>query len=152
MKETRKEQRLIIDWNKCVGCFACAAACPQKRIAFTDQDALRRFTAPSLCAEHCDACRKVCPVDAIALEPLGPDEPRPQPPEITWVLPLTRCRKCGAPFTTEKIRRRLSDTLTAVLGSTDLSFDRIPLCPPCRRDDEAHRVRAATRTLPVTLP
>jgi len=152
MKETPTDRRLRIDVDKCIGCFACAASCPEKRIVFKDEDALRRFAASSLCAAACDACRKVCPVNAIALEPLAPDAARPHPPEITWVLPLTRCRRCGKPFTTEKIRRRLSNQLAAVLGSTDFSFDWIPLCPPCRRDDEAHRVRAATRTLSNPLP
>uniref|UniRef100_A0A832EK51 4Fe-4S ferredoxin-type domain-containing protein n=1 Tax=Desulfacinum infernum TaxID=35837 RepID=A0A832EK51_9BACT len=152
MKETPTDRRLVINVDQCIGCFACAASCPEKRIAFQDQDGLRRFTAPGFCAAKCDACRKVCPVDAVALEPVDPDEARPDPLEITWVLPLARCRRCGEPFTTEKIRRRLSRQLAAALGSPDFSFDWIPLCPRCRRDDEAHRVRAATRTVPDPLP
>lgn len=152
MKETPTDRRLIIDLEKCFGCFACAAACPEKHIVFTDHEGLRRFRAPSLCSAQCDACRKACPVDAIVLEEVASEEPRPALIELTWGLPLTRCRTCGEAFTTEKIRRSLSDKLAAIVGSEDLSFDRIPLCPSCRRDDEAHRMRSSTRTLPDPLP
>lgn len=152
MKETRTVRRLLIDFEKCCGCFACAVACPEKRIAFSDQGSERHFSAPALCATECDACRTVCPVDAVGIEPVGPEALRPDPPPLTWSLPLTRCRRCGHPFTTERIRRMLREKLAVALGAADVPMEWIPLCPACRRDEEALRVRAATRTLADPLP
>ncbi len=151
MRETPTRQRLIIDFEKCCGCFACAAACPEKRIAFSDQGTERRFSAPGVCSGECETCRKVCPVDAIVLEPFPPEDDECHPPALTWTLPLVRCRRCGEPFTTEKIRRMTMEKLTMLLEAPDAVSDWVPVCLACRRIEEAHRVRTATRTLPDPL-
>ena len=56
--------QLTLDKNKCTGCGACVAACPQKARAITEGYAK---TEESLC-NQCGACLESCPNGAIAIE------------------------------------------------------------------------------------
>ncbi len=147
MKTPTQRQRLVIDVEKCCGCFACAVACPEKVIGFQDEGTQRLFSAPWTCGALCDACQKVCPVDAIVLKPLENSQESSVSLTFTWSMALMPCRKCGQAYTTEKLRRLLEERLKEHLESPELPPDWMPLCPPCRREEEAHRMRAATRTL-----
>lgn len=146
MSASVSRRRLAIDVDGCCGCFACAAACAEKFIQFQDEGHLRRYSALKTCAALCDACKRVCPVDAIDLLPDDGLEEPSTPASFTWSVALAPCRKCGQTYTTEKLRRLLVEKLQARLGSGTEPPDWIALCPVCRRDDEAHRLRAATRT------
>lgn len=146
MNGTRERRRLAIDVEKCCGCFACAAACPENFIRFEDKGPVRLYWASRTCAALCDACQRVCPVKAIDLQPEDGSEVSLATSQITWSVALTACRKCGKMYTTEKLRRLLAEKLQAHLESLATPPDWIPLCPECRRDEEAHRLRAATRT------
>lgn len=146
MTETLQRRRLVIDVEKCCGCFACAAACSENFIRFEDEGPVRIYWASRTCAAICDACQRVCPVKAIDLQPEDDSEESLTTSQITWSVALTACRKCGQMYTTEKQRKLLEEKLQAHLGPLDPPPDWIPLCPECRRDEEAHRLRAATRT------
>ncbi|MEJ5349248.1 MAG: 4Fe-4S dicluster domain-containing protein [Desulfosoma sp.] len=148
MKTPTQRQRLVINVEKCCGCFACVAACPEKGIAFHDEGTQRLFSAPWFCEALCDACQKVCPVDAIVLKPLEDSQESPVSMTFTWSISLMPCRKCGQPHTTDKLRRLLEEKLKELIESSEIPPDWMPLCPPCRREEEAHRLRAATRTFP----
>ena len=53
-----------VDADKCVGCGACAAACPVSCISEGDE---RFVIDPELCIE-CGACSATCPVNAPNLD------------------------------------------------------------------------------------
>lgn len=147
MVEPGKNRHLVIDVEKCCGCFACAAACPHQSIRFRDESSERIFSAPRLCSADCDACQKVCPVNAVALVPVPSVEASHAESAVLWSIPLARCRKCGHPYTTEKIRHLLAQKLSMEINIPDVPPAWISMCPACRREDEAYRLRAASRTL-----
>ena len=63
--ESQKSTRqLTLDKNKCTGCGACVATCPQN--ARTLEEGFPKVNA-ALC-KRCGACREACPGGAIALE------------------------------------------------------------------------------------
>ena len=63
--ESQKSTRqLTLDKNKCTGCGACVATCPQN--ARTMEEGLPKVNA-ALC-KRCGACLEACPGGAIALE------------------------------------------------------------------------------------
>ncbi len=57
--------RPVIDTSKCIGCGACATACPEHNvIGIINREAV--LVAPSKCIGH-GACKTACPFDAISL-------------------------------------------------------------------------------------
>ncbi|MBC7326969.1 4Fe-4S binding protein [bacterium] len=54
----------VIDYEKCVGCFACANFCPHG-VFSTDGDK-PEVVNPLACVEFCRGCQKICPQDAIS--------------------------------------------------------------------------------------
>ena len=55
----------VIDPSKCLGCAACARACPEKTVLGII-DGKAALIEPSLCVGH-GACQTACPTDAISL-------------------------------------------------------------------------------------
>jgi len=62
--------RLTIDEYKCIGCGACANACPPRCIIVTDPDQHTRVLEFFLerCT-YCGRCQEVCPEEAVKLTP-----------------------------------------------------------------------------------
>ena len=58
----------ITDYQKCVGCGACAGICPKSAITMTpdEEGFLRPSVAQDLCVE-CGLCQKTCPVESVTL-------------------------------------------------------------------------------------
>jgi len=52
----------VVDWRLCIGCGACAYACPQGRVSMTDvfDEGLRPYVDGGSCAD-CQDCLEVCP-------------------------------------------------------------------------------------------
>lgn len=57
--------RPVINENRCIGCAACLAACPEEGV-FAIVDFETRLADPSKCLGH-GACATACPTDAITL-------------------------------------------------------------------------------------
>lgn len=55
----------VIDPARCLGCAACARACPEKTVLGII-DGKAALIEPTLCVGH-GACQSACPTDAIAL-------------------------------------------------------------------------------------
>jgi formate hydrogenlyase subunit 6/NADH:ubiquinone oxidoreductase subunit I len=137
-------QQIHVDPDRCLGCFACASACPEQRITWEDREGSRRFRAPAVCAGDCTRCRDACPADAVRLEPMGETAGGPSEP-LSWSLPLARCRRCREPFTTQQILALLSRTMEATVGLPAGEADWPTCCPACRRDLESRRLLDAAR-------
>lgn len=54
----------VIDYEKCVGCFACANFCPHN--VFSKDGDKPQVVNPLSCVEFCRACQKICPAEAIS--------------------------------------------------------------------------------------
>ncbi len=68
-------QRLedITTWRLCLGCGACAAICPEKKVRLVDflKDGIRPvFDDPGQCGD-CSLCLDICPVVATDFSPYG---------------------------------------------------------------------------------
>ncbi|SMC21515.1 4Fe-4S dicluster domain-containing protein [Desulfacinum hydrothermale DSM 13146] len=136
-------QRIHVDTDRCLGCFACALACPEGLIGWEDGERTRRFHAPALCSGDCTRCRDACPVDAIHLEPMK--EPAPAAEPLCWSLSLALCRMCRKPFTTQPILALLTRTLHHTVGLSQGECHWALCCPACRRDLESRRLLDAAR-------
>jgi NAD-dependent dihydropyrimidine dehydrogenase PreA subunit len=54
----------VIDYEKCIGCFACANFCPNG--VFSTDGGKPEVVNPLACVEFCRACQKICSQEAIS--------------------------------------------------------------------------------------
>src|SRR5512140_3027908 len=64
----------VAAWRMCIGCGACAYACPERNIVLEDieEDGIRPFLKDSDCG-GCPDCLKVCPILDTAHAAGGPE-------------------------------------------------------------------------------
>ncbi len=68
---SRKDGVIVIDSDKCVGCFTCVLSCPYGAVSPTEGGAVQKC---ELCVKNGDgtpACVKGCPNGAIVFEDRG---------------------------------------------------------------------------------
>jgi len=139
---TGNPNQLVVDLDKCIGCWACANVCPAELITFADKDQQRTLRFARICVggvsdADCIRCAEVCPEEAITLTPVT--EIGPEGEYLTATFDLLRCQQCDAPFTTERIVDKLLIVIpVGGLSEADLSWVR--LCPDCRKLTEGERV------------
>lgn len=70
---SKKDGVIVIDKDKCVGCYTCILSCPYGAISPSDSGAVQKC---ELCVENggAPACVKGCPNGAIVFEERGEDE------------------------------------------------------------------------------
>lgn len=129
------------DYEKCIGCAACAIACPANAIQVTldkeKGEAVWRIDY-GRCI-FCARCDEVCPTGAIRLSKeyqmavLFNKEDL----VVEGRLKLARCENCGKPYTTERL---LNYTVERLVASSNLPKDvldkkikQMKLCPECRK-------------------
>ena len=90
-----KDGCAVVDREKCVGCKACAKACPRKLITFVDYDKLTAIPCNSRakgavtvrgCSQGCigcGLCKKICPEQAITVE------------GNLAIIDYSKCTNCG---------------------------------------------------------
>lgn len=74
-----KNVQEVAEWRQCVGCGACAYACPENKVQLIDiyNDGIRPFLNVDGCGS-CDECIKVCP---------GYDTSHPSDQEMPGIIP-----------------------------------------------------------------
>ncbi len=57
--------KIIIDFEKCIGCGECVEVCPEEVYTLEDEELV--VANEEDCVE-CDACAETCEIDAITIE------------------------------------------------------------------------------------
>jgi len=133
---TGNPNQLIVDLNKCIGCWACTHACPAELITFADNDRQRVLRFARTCSEDCTRCAEVCPEAAITLTPT---EAALEGEYLTAAFDLLPCQQCGAPFTTGRIVDKLLAVVPQEFQADAADLPWIRLCPDCRQLTEGEK-------------
>ena len=137
-----------LDPSRCMGCGACANACPSRLIATHDDDDYRTVEFDFRRCTYCARCRDVCPQQALVMsDRFETATPAPGDLHLTILLRLVRCRECDALVGTERLVSRVRDQLSEQLGEPPEAINWLDLCADCRRaqavSDTALRLEVA---------
>ena len=125
-----------VEVSKCIGCGACANACPARLINLSDDGEYRLIQFPLGRCTYCASCRDVCPQQAIVMSPeFETSTSSKDDLVIRMQLKLVRCRLCGQVVTTQRALDRVQSDLTQ---SGEFSFEMISaldLCLSCKRKE-----------------
>ena len=122
--------KVDVDVNLCIGCGACANACPATLISVGDSGEGRTIHFELGRCTYCAACRDVCPQKAIVLTPqFETATPNVADLRINITLKLIHCRECGHVVNT----RRALNLVREKLGDDYGALEWLDLCPECRR-------------------
>lgn len=133
--------RVEVDIDKCIGCSACAVACPPKLIDITDMDGKRILEFRMGRCTYCARCAEVCPTNAISMTSdfeLATDNKADL--NIRVELNMARCENCGESFTTQRIMKKLAKEVSKELGMEPADMKWLHLCPECRVASEVEKM------------
>jgi formate hydrogenlyase subunit 6/NADH:ubiquinone oxidoreductase subunit I len=136
--------RVEVDINKCIGCGACAVACPPKLIDIKDLDDKRILDFQLGRCTYCARCAEVCPTVAITMTPdfeLATDNKADL--NISVELTMVKCEHCGEAFTTQRIMHKLATEVSKELGMEPADMKWLHLCPECRTTSEVEKMMEA---------
>lgn len=136
-------ERLEVNVDRCIGCSACANACPPGIISITDTDTRRTIAFALEECLYCARCADLCPEEAINVSQvpeLATDDKSDS--NITVELVLVKCEQCGTAFTTQRIVDKL---MAEVPKKVDIepALDWLKLCPDCRKSREGQKISAS---------
>jgi F420-non-reducing hydrogenase iron-sulfur subunit len=126
------------DADRCIGCGACAASCPEHNIEVTDSDGTRTISQFHSRCVRCATCEQICPVDALRVVPrfdlaaFLSDERKP-----VVQLQLATCKRCNRSIAP----RRQLDHLQRTLEDSVFPRPDEALCDDCRRKAHAAKLR-----------
>lgn len=123
-----------LDMEKCIGCGACANACPARLIRLHDEDGYRALDFSLARCTYCARCRDVCPQQAIVMS----DQFETATPDladlhITIKLKLVQCRECEAVVETRRSIEKTRAELAEQLGMSPPEINWLDLCLHCKR-------------------
>jgi len=134
------------DKEKCIGCGACFAACPEQVITMTDLDGIRTIGHYYFNCRTCKRCEEICPQEAIEITK-GFDLQAflSSEPVKNLDLQLRECGICGNYFAPEMQLENLRETILAgdsENGTVGVEFpaDIFNICPDCKREIAAKRL------------
>ncbi|MGA2111536.1 MAG: 4Fe-4S dicluster domain-containing protein [Anaerolineales bacterium] len=128
-----------LDMEKCIGCGACANACPSRLITLSDHDSYRTVEFNLIRCTNCARCRDVCPEGAVTMsQQFETAAPSLGDLRISLQLKLVRCRECGAAIETQRMARKVLEKIPESLGLSPQEVSWLDLCIPCKRLQALH--------------
>ncbi len=122
-----------LDPAHCVGCGACANACPARLILVSDAGRYRTLDFKLGRCTYCASCRDVCPQQAITMtSQFELSTTMLDDLNIRVQLKLVRCRNCGDVVSTQ----RMVNLVKEKLDTSDLNMENtayLDLCLDCKR-------------------
>ncbi len=123
-----------MDMEKCIGCSACANACPARLIIVEDKDGYRSLHFELARCTYCARCRDACPTDALTLT----DQFETATSDISDLtiqikLKLAYCSECNAVLGTKRSIQRVLNDLSAKTELHPEEMKWLNLCLECRR-------------------
>lgn len=138
--------RVQLDIDKCIGCAACAIACPPRLISITDRDIRRVIEFALGKCTYCARCAEVCPVQAITMsQEFELATENKSDLNIEAELVLAKCQECATGFTTQRLIDKLMKVLPKEIDIEPAALDWLNLCPDCRKLREVHKLTEAGR-------
>ena len=130
--------RPVLDTHQCMGCGACANACPSRLISLTDANGKRSLHFDLARCTYCGNCSDACPQEALALSTqFETSTANPDDLAIHAEFILLTCRDCGAVVGTQRevdvVREKLRGS--PIHSNYAEYFD---LCLTCRRKYAIH--------------
>jgi hydrogenase-4 component H len=123
-----------VNVETCIGCGACANACPPRLISVQDETDYRHIAFELSRCTYCACCRDVCPVDAIVMSPaFETATPNRDDLRIELQLLLVRCRECGDVVGTRRGMERVKEILAREVNLNLHETNWSSLCIQCRR-------------------
>lgn len=134
-----------LDVEKCIGCGACANACPPRLITLHDEDGYRTLDFNLARCTYCARCRDVCPQEALTMtDEFETATPSPDDLRITFKLKLVRCRECGAVVATQRSVNKVLAEVPEQMGLAAEAMDWLDLCLQCKREKALQNAVLAT--------
>jgi hydrogenase-4 component H len=137
-----------LDMEKCIGCGACANACPSRSIVLIEEENYRTIDFNLARCTYCAQCRDACPEQAVTLSDLFEtataclDDLR-----ITIQLVVVRCRDCGEVVGTRREVDKVLAEVSAPMGLKPEEVEWKDLCINCKR---GHALQEAALTVEVS--
>lgn len=133
--------RIELDARKCIGCGACALACPPRLISLNDIGNTRAVAFTLGSCTYCGRCAEVCPEKAIIMTKefeLSTADKRDL--NISLTLPLVTCDGCGQTFTTKPMFDKVTRQLPEKTGLAPEAITWLNTCPTCRVQHEVRKL------------
>ena len=138
-----------LDMEKCIGCGACANACPSRLITLHDMEGHRTLDFNLARCTYCARCRDVCPVEALVMsDQFETATPSLDDLHITINLKLTYCRECGAVVGTQRSVDKLLAEIPDQLGMQTEDVDWLGLCQACKREKAMYNAVLTSEVIP----
>lgn len=118
-------QRVVIDRERCNGCWACVRSCPSAALAERAAGRAAEIVWDAGRCLFCRRCEAVCPEHAVGRAPLVGETGGLPEPQVVVRLAAWVCPQCGARFGAGPRRTYTADSASE--GGRSL------LCPRCRQ-------------------
>lgn len=139
---------LKYDQEKCIGCGACYAVCPEQVITLTDIEDSRIIGHYYFNCRACKKCEEICPQKAVEIRKSFDLEAFLSSEPVKDIdLKLRECKICGDYFAPELQLENLKEILlegnkNEGIEGVEFPVDIYHICPDCKRELAARKLNS----------